>query len=118
MDVASSTPFDSPVCPSSDPSHFELSGLESLMCPNNGPQYSFPLTDKTNQSPLMEEIWALSELVDSTRVDLIQSSMLVDYMKDSLGKVGLAKNLHIKWVGLHGRNLRFVCVYDSFLIAL
>ena len=120
--------FNSLVCPSSDPPHFELSELESLMCQNilSGLSHWQIIL-----SPLMEEIWALGELVYSMRVDLIQSSMLVEYMTDFWGKmnyysgfggggVGLTKNLLIKWAGLDGRNLRFVCVYvdDSFSVVL
>ena len=70
-----------------------------------------PLTDNTNQSPLMEDIWALGELVDSMRVDLIQSSMLVDYMTEFGGKMNYNSGL-----GGGGRfrftyYLRLVCVY-------
>lgn len=34
--------------------------------------------------PLQGELNALSELVDSMRVDLLQTSMLIDYVKDFL----------------------------------
>ena len=39
-----------------------------------------------SQYPLKEELGALSELIDSLRVDLLQSSMLVNYVQDYLKK--------------------------------
>lgn len=39
-----------------------------------------------NRYPLMEELFALNELVDNMRVDLLQGSMLLDYIKDYLQK--------------------------------
>ncbi|XP_056003957.1 DNA-directed RNA polymerase II subunit RPB1-like [Ostrea edulis] len=39
-----------------------------------------------SQYPLKEELGALSELINSLRVDLLQSSMLVNYVQDYLKK--------------------------------
>ena len=39
-----------------------------------------------NKYPLMEELGGLNELVENMRVDLLQSSMLLTYIKDYLEK--------------------------------
>ncbi|XP_061170676.1 uncharacterized protein LOC133180116 [Saccostrea echinata] len=44
-----------------------------------------PASSQTSrQYPLKEELSALSELIDSVRVDLLQTSMIVNYMQDYL----------------------------------
>lgn len=49
-------------------------------------QVTYSPAYEDSQYPLKEELGALSELIDSLRVDLLQSSMLVNYVQDYLKK--------------------------------
>ena len=78
-----------------------VDGFDRLEC-TNGPKYPPPPLSEEfwgapstgncdnvtvpNRYPLMEELFALNELVDNMRVDLLQGSMLLDYIKDYLQK--------------------------------
>ena len=78
--------------------YMDSSPCSSLACPNNEPKYSPPLGEgfievsgdcelNARECILTEELNALNELVDGMRVDLLQTSMLVDYIKDYLKKM-------------------------------
>lgn len=42
---------------------------------------------ESNEYPLKEELKALIEIVDSVRVDLLQTSMLINYIADFMKKI-------------------------------
>jgi hypothetical protein len=69
-----------------------IGGLEGPVEPEYSPAEDFTginwevnVTD-SDRYPLMEELGVLNKLVDNMRVDLLQSSMILTYIKDYLKK--------------------------------
>lgn len=64
-----------------------LTPLQAPLTPSGYPIGCFIQQTSPDQYPLKEEVTALCELVDSVRVDLLQTSMIVNFIQDYLKKM-------------------------------